>query len=261
MSSPFVLDVLRTETVAPEIVRVWLGGPNVDAYHDNGFADRYTKLYFAPPGVVYDDPTDLDGIRASRPDDEWPRARTYTIRDWDEEAGELAIDFVLHGDAGIAAGWAAAAGAGDQLTMWGPGGAYRPDPDADWHLVVADDAALPAADAVLRSLPEGATVVGVVELAVPERLGYLDPRFVDDLVLIDRSTGPGLAAAVRSLDLPDGIGDAFVHGELLDVREVRRDLVDRGFPTDRLSLSGYWREGKDEDGFQAEKRELAGRPG
>lgn len=253
---PFVLDVLRTEEVAEGIVRIVLGGPTFDTYEDNGFADRYAKLLFAPPGVTYDDPTDIAGIREQRPPEEHPRSRTYTIRWWHPEDHELAIDFVLHGDAGIAAPWAASARPGDRIVALGPGGAYRPDPTAAFHLFVADDAALPAVAAALDELPDDAEVFAVIALDVVSRASYLGDRFADRIQVIDRSEGPALDVATAALTLPDGDGQAFVHTELSMVRPLKAMLRDR-FEGDRLSLSGYWREGKDEDGFQAEKRTLA----
>ena len=44
----------------------------------------------------------LREVRRDLPPEQWPKSRTYTIRSWDPVAGELAIDFVHHGDAGIA---------------------------------------------------------------------------------------------------------------------------------------------------------------
>ena len=73
-----------------------------------------------------------------------PRRRTYTVRRWDEAAGELTLDFVSHGDEGLAGPWAAAAVPGDQIALQGPGGEYAPDPAADWHLFAGDASALPA---------------------------------------------------------------------------------------------------------------------
>jgi len=249
---PLVFEVLRRETVGDGIIRVVIGGPGFDRFQDNGFTDRYVKLQFAPEGIIYDDPTDVETI-AGRPPAERPRMRTYTIRWIDDAAKELAIDFVLHGDAGIAARWARHAAPGEQVVAGGPGGAYRPDPAADWHLFVADDAALPAVAAALDDLPDDAAVVGVVALDVPGRAAYLGERFADRFQVIDRVTGPSLTAAVEGLELPGGEGHAFVHTELGEVRSLRTLLRGR-FSPERLSLSGYWREGKDEDGFQAEKR-------
>jgi hypothetical protein len=47
-----------------------------------------------------------------------------------------------------------------------------------------------------------------------------------------------------------------VHGEAGFVKELRRLLrVERSIPMDQLSISGYWRTGQDEDGWQSTKRE------
>lgn len=255
---PITLEVLRTEMVAQEIVRVWLGGDGFAEFEDNETTEQYVKLLLAPPGVTYGPDEDVETLRTARPVEERPRVRTYTVRHVDHDARELAIDFVLHGDAGIAAPWAAAARPGDTISFMGPGGNWSPDPHAPWHLIAGDDTALPAIDAALRALPDDAAVVGVVDLVIPERAEYLDPRFRSSLRVIGPD-GPGLAAALEEIDLPEGPGVAFVHGELGVIRGLRPRLVERGFTRDRLSISGYWREGKDEDGFQAEKRAEAER--
>ena len=50
--------------------------------------------------------------------------------------------------------------------------------------------------------------------------------------------------------------DHYVHGEAGFVKELRRHLrLDRGVPRERMSVSGYWRRGSDEDGWQASKRD------
>ncbi len=49
---------------------------------------------------------------------------------------------------------------------------------------------------------------------------------------------------------------AFVHGEAAAVKELRRYLrLERGLGLDRLSISGYWRLGLDDEGWRASKRE------
>ncbi len=67
-------------------------------------------------------------IQASFPQSDWPVVRTYTVRAWDATRHELTIDFVVHGDHGIAGPWAASAQPGDRIFLTGPGGAYAPDP-------------------------------------------------------------------------------------------------------------------------------------
>lgn len=253
----FEVEVRRREWVAPHLVRVTFGGDGIAGYDHNGFTDRYVKLVFPRPGVDYPEPFDLAAIREQFPAEQRPVLRTYTIRSFDPDAGELAIDFLHHGDEGIAAPWAASAQPGDRLLMLGPGGAYAPDPTAGWHLFVGDAAALPAIAAAVEALPAGASIVAVLEVADDAEAAYLAlPAGAEIHWLHHDGAEPDLLAAVRDLDFASSDVHAFVHGELGTMRELRRHLLDdRGVTPERLSLSGYWRRGKDEDGFQAEKAE------
>jgi NADPH-dependent ferric siderophore reductase len=66
----------------------------------------------------------------------------------------------------------------------------------------------------------------------------------------------GLVDALEDADWPDGDVQAFVHGEATSVREVRRFLVvDRGVPGEALSVSGYWKRRRTEDGWREDKPE------
>jgi NADPH-dependent ferric siderophore reductase len=56
--------------------------------------------------------------------------------------------------------------------------------------------------------------------------------------------------------LPDGRGNAFVHGEATAVRFVRRHLVlERGLSVEQLSASGYWKLRRTDEEWRAEKRD------
>jgi NADPH-dependent ferric siderophore reductase len=71
-----------------------------------------------------------------------------------------------------------------------------------------------------------------------------------------RPVGQALVEAVTGFELADGLPQVFVHGEAGFVKELRRVLrVERALPLERLSISGYWRLGHNEDGWQASKRE------
>ena len=65
-----------------------------------------------------------------------------------------------------------------------------------------------------------------------------------------------LTEAVRTLELPSGEGQAFVHGEASSVRALRRHLlVERGLPAVTLSVSGYWKLRRTEEGWREDKAE------
>ncbi|WP_171113447.1 MULTISPECIES: siderophore-interacting protein [Streptomyces] len=250
--------VVRAERLTPHMQRVVLGGDGLAEFAAGTCTDHYVKLLFPPAeGVTYPEPFDLQRIREELPREQWPVTRTYTVRAWDPELRELTLDFVLHGDEGLAGPWAMRAQPGDTLRFMGPGGAYAPDASADWHLLAGDESALPAIAAALESLPDGAEVRAFVEVAGPEEEQKIDSGA--EVVWLhrgDRPIGEALVEAVRALEFPEGRVQAFVHGEAAFVKELRGLLrMERQIPRQDLSISGYWRLGHNEDGWQAAKRE------
>jgi NADPH-dependent ferric siderophore reductase len=167
-----VLTVLHRERIAPHTVRITAGGPGFGALRVNGFTDKYAKIIFADPGLGLTPPYDLAALRDSLPPGRQPVTRTYTLRRADARRQQVDIDFVVHGDKGIAAPWAARAEPGDLLTLSGVGGAYRPDPGSDWHLLAGDESALPAICAATEALPVGARGIAYLETSDPGE--YLD---------------------------------------------------------------------------------------
>jgi NADPH-dependent ferric siderophore reductase len=242
------------------MIRVVLGGEGLTGFPAGEFTDHYVKLLFPPPGASYGVPFDVEQVRADLPPEQWPVTRTYTVRAWDPDNGELTIDFVHHGDEGLAGPWAASAAPGDRIQMFGPGGAYAPSPQADWHLLVGDESALPAIGVALTRLPAGAPALVFVEVEGPqeEQTDLVLGEGVQ-LVWVHRGVqapGEAVVAAVRSAQLPVGSGHLFVHGEAGLVRELRLHLrAERGLVPEFTSISGYWRRGRTEDRWQAEKRD------
>ncbi|MER6985029.1 siderophore-interacting protein, partial [Streptomyces carpinensis] len=249
--------VVRTERLTPHMQRVVLGGEGLADFSADTCTDHYVKLLFPADGVTYPEPFDMERIRAEFPREQWPVTRTYTVRAWDPEHRELSLDFVIHGDEGLAGPWSLLARPGETVRFVGPGGAYAPDASADWHLLAGDESALPAIARSLESLPAGATAHAFVEVAGPEEEQKIDSEV--EVVWLhrgDRPVGEALVEAVRALRFPAGRVHAFVHGEAGFVKELRRLLrVEHAVPREDLSISGYWRLGHNEDGWQASKRE------
>ncbi|MDO9395660.1 MAG: siderophore-interacting protein [Herbiconiux sp.] len=234
------LEVLRREQLSPHLVRLHLGGPGFAAFTDNGFTDRYVK-------IVFGDVT-----------------RTYTVRSVEADRGQIAVDFVVHGDEGIAGPWAAAAEPGETVTFSGPGGAYAPDADADWHLFAGDESALPAIAAALEALPAEAVGVAFVEVGgEADEIEVAHPAGLELRWLHRGDAVPGtsgvLAEAVGGYAWREGRVQVFAHGER-EAMKALRDVffVQRGLERRDVSISGYWAYGRTEDRFQAEKREPIG---
>jgi len=254
---PHSARVVRTERLTPHMQRVVLGGEGLADFTTGSCTDHYVKLIFPAEGVTYPEPFDMSVIREEFPRDQWPVTRTYTVRHWNPEHRELTLDFVVHGDEGLAGPWAANVQPGELVRFNGPGGAYAPDVSADWHLLAGDESALPAIAAALEALPAGVVAHAFVEVSDPAEEQKID----SDVEVVwlhrgDRPTGEALVDAVRALEFPEGRVHAFVHGEAGFVKELRRLLrVECAFSREDLSISGYWRLGHNEDGWQASKRE------
>src|SRR6204780_502255 len=167
-----ILAALHREWLRPHTGRITAGGPGFEALRMNKFTDKYANIIFAAPGLGLTPPYDLAALRESLPPDRLPVTRTYTLRRAVTERQQVTIDFVVHGDEGIAAPWAAHAEPGDVLTLSGAGGAYRPDPDCDWHLLAGDESALPAICSALEALPGDARGLAYLETSDPGQ--YLD---------------------------------------------------------------------------------------
>ncbi|MFJ9942393.1 siderophore-interacting protein [Streptomyces erythrochromogenes] len=251
--------VVRTERLSPHMVRLVLGGEGLADFGAGEYTDHYVKLLFAPEGVTYPAPWDLERIRGDFPRAQWPRQRAYTVRHWDPVHLELTLDFVVHGDEGLAGPWAARAQPGELVRFLGPGGAYAPDPAAGWHLLIGDESALPAIAAAMERMPLGARVHAIVEIDGPaDELKIATPDGITPLWLHrgDRPVGEAIVETVQAMEFPSTDVHAFVHGEAGFVKDLRRHLrLERGIPRERLSISGYWRLGETDEGWRAIKRD------
>lgn len=251
-------EVLRTEQLTPHMVRVVLGGDGLTDFQCGDYTDHYVKLIFRHPDAPGLDLETFNPATTDLPRDVWPVTRTYTIRSWSAERYELTIDFVTHGDSGLAGPWAANAQVGEEMWLRGPGGSYRPDITADWHLFIGDDSALPAIAAAWEQIPEDHTAHAIVE--VPGQDGVVPlpisrTKTVDWIFRDNAPAGVPLVRAVEQLSQRKGRGQAFVHGEAQAVKAIRRLLfVNWQMPKQDVSISGYWRTGNTEDQWQAGKK-------
>src|SRR5919112_5566536 len=149
--------VESAEWITPTLVRVELGGPGLDGFEAPDATDAYVNVAIPPAGAPYDGVFVPSDVREAHDREHWPARRRYSVRSWD--GALLTLDVVVHGERGVGGPWAANAAPGDVLVFEGPGGGYRPDPEADWHLLVGDESALPAIAASLEAVPAGTPAV------------------------------------------------------------------------------------------------------
>ncbi|HXV94814.1 MAG TPA: siderophore-interacting protein [Pseudonocardia sp.] len=242
-TAPRLLQVQRSERITPRMVRVTLGGDELAGFGGEG-PDRRIKMFFPAPGQ------DRPAVpRATSGGPLWPTGqprpaiRTYTVRRFDAEAGELDVDFVLHSGHGPAAAWARDARPGTWVGVSEPGGRYEPDPAAEHHVVIGDESALPAVATVLEALPQDVPALVFVEVADADEEqplpGTATVRWVHRG---GRPAGEPLAEVVRTAELPSGHVQVWLSGESACVRDLRRHLLDeRGVDRRSVYATGYWR--------------------
>lgn len=266
-------EVVRTEQLSAHMIRVVLGGNGFDTFKPSVFTDSYVKVVFVRYDVdvaALPQPLTLDSFDGL-PDEQRPVIRTLTVRRADPLAREIAIDVSVHGDHGVVGPWASSAQPGDSVYLMGPGGAYAPDPDADWHLLAGDESALPAIAAALETLPTGAVGKVFIEVAGPDdeialdapdgvELNWLHRGGRADLVGQERAgDNAPLIKAVTTAAWPSGQVQVFIHGEAQAVMHNLRPYIrkERGVDAKWASISGYWRRGRTEETFRQWKKELA----
>lgn len=217
-----VLQVRRVETTSAHFRSITFSGDALAGFVSASF-DDHVKLI-------------LDSGNAE------PVLRDYTPRRHDADAGELTIEFALHGD-GPAARWAAQAAPGQQVTIAGPRGSFIVPMDYDWHLFAGDETALPAVSRRLEELPAGTRAIAVLQVSeAADRRRF--ERSAAALELHHVADTDALIAAVRALALPAGSGYAWCAGEAGAMAALRRVLVDeKGHDRHAIRAAAYWKRG------------------
>lgn len=243
-----VLTVGRVVRLTPRMVRVTLGGDDLAGFQSLDPED-HIKVFFPRLGETMPVLPTLGPQGISLPEGApRPIARDYTPRRYDEAAGELDVDFVIHGD-GPASAWAEQAAPGQVLGVGGPRGSHVVPYAFDWYLLCGDETVLPSIARRLEEFPAGARVIAFVEVAGPSEEQPLSTRANLDLTWLYRNGAePGttdlLERAVRELDFPAGDYYAWISGEATSLRPIRRHLLhERGANKDWVHFSGHWKRG------------------
>lgn len=175
---PFVLRVLRVESVTAHFVRVTFTGDDLEHFGTIGFDQRIKVVLPGTDGEYadfgqYEEAGDWYDRWRALPTGERNVFRTYTVRRIDPHARELDVDFVIHHEPGPAGRWAQNAVAGSTVVIVGPDQrSIGPGGGRDWHpgtatrvLLAGDETAVPAICSVLSQLTPD--MVADVFLEVP----------------------------------------------------------------------------------------------
>lgn len=251
------LEVLRVVDVTPGMRRVTLGGAElaahtaangyrVAAFRSDGFDDEFKILLHHPDAPEPVGPTQADGVLNWPRGDEHLLLRTYTVRRWDPEAGEIDVDFVQHG-IGPATSWATSVRPGERMQIAGPKMSAPHPQGADWVLIAGDETALPAIARWLEEWPAGARAQVFIEVAEPGHRQRLPEHDGVEITWLSRDGAePGtttlLFDAIRDAEWWPGTVFAWVAGETLTLAPIRRWLRnEKELPKSQVDVTGYWR--------------------
>ncbi len=241
---PRALKVLRKKSVTPHMLRVTLGGTQLDGFPQDANGG-YIKLRLSP----------------GNGDTEKPLVRTYTVRHHDPETRELDVDFVIHDSDGPAANWAQTCKPGDEIMVGGPGPKKLLDFTADWFLLVGDMSALPAISTNIERMSPDAKGYAVLEIIDESDRQDLDspPNLQVDWIVNRDPERPNsvLLDHVKALDWLPGRPSVWVAGEFSQSLSIRTLMKSgRQVTREHMYASSYWQIGQTEDGHKVSKRQV-----
>lgn len=263
-SGAFRASVLRSALITPHMVRVTFGSDELRHLPHRGF-DQWFRLFLPRPDGITDFATvpEAFGIGGyvkylTSKSGTRPPFRNYTVREFRPEQGELDVDFVSHGEDGIAGPWSRSAQPGETVVIIDQGRGFDPKDNTDFLLLAGDESALPAIAGILRDLPRTAQGLALLEVSDPvdkQELNYPDGFTVQWLPRSEEPAEHSESAQVRpgSVALrhvqdfaptrPQTL-HAYLVGEQNLATQGRRHLVAAGVPKNRIDFIGYWRIGR-----------------
>ena len=227
--------VTNVQRVAPDMVRLTIGGSELAGFTSNGAAD-HIKLFLPNPetGVI-------TSPRDGNPAAVISRDFTPLVREG-AEGTEIDLDFYTHVNPGPAASFALNASVGSVLMIGGPRGSRSFPAGVKRLLVIADETALPSASRWVADAPADAEVVVIATVTGDGAWvqNYVGERAT--VIVTPNEAEPAIAALTNV-----GITDEtfiFVAGNAANLIPIRRHLRRvLELPAAQVAVSGYWRTG------------------
>lgn len=234
------LTLAAREWIAPDFVRVRLTGSDLAGFDSLG-ADDHMRLFFVDGDRAGSGDVSVEELRASP-------SREYTPLAWG--ADWLDVEFAVHGDAGLAAPWAATAALGSVIGVGGPRGSMVLEGEPDGWLLAGDETAIPAIRRFAAQIPAGTPARIAIEVRGTEHEVDVDaPVDVEWIHRGDAPAGTALATFLDALNPADRPGEApfvFVAAESSIVKPGRALLERWGIDTTHAVVKGYWKRGEAE---------------
>jgi NADPH-dependent ferric siderophore reductase len=215
-----VTDVSRP---TPRVVRVVVQG-DLEDWPEPGAA-AHTKIFLpdAPDGPVL---------------------RTYTVRDWNRERGEVTIDMAMNDGRGPATQWASRATPGMTLELGGRNrSGFAPSEAGGSYLFAGDETAVPAITTCVATLPPGSAATVILEVADAQEQQPLESEADLDIRWLYDDGKADFSASVLDAVAELKPTHVWVACEAQTMRVIRRALLDSGFPVSQMTTRGYWKRG------------------
>lgn len=230
--------VSKIITLSPHLLRIVVAGESLNGF-PTGMQGSHVKVV-----LPSEDNSDI-------------KMRSYTIRWFNPESKELALDFVVNRHSGPATDWAKQAKVGDSLGIAGPGALKMTNYDHHSYLLVGD---LTSINAINGYVPRYKKDVDVrVILSVPTRADIIALDYDDagntEWFIEEEATQTLQEQVLQTAKNMAKDTHVFLGLEAGSIRSLRPLLQDE-LAFDRLNLSvvGYWKEGVDADRFGAQKK-------
>ncbi len=250
------LDVLAVEDVTPGMRRVVVGGPSMDAHvrdgvelppvRSTGFDDDVKVLPVDPitGKLPFPVPENAGDGTVDWPPGSFPYGRTYTVRRFDDERREMALDFAAH-EGGLAADWAKTVQPGQKILVAGPKHSAGLPVGVDWMLIAGDETALPAIAHCLEKLPADLPATVVIEVSEHAHRQELTSAAPVDITWLCRTDSGGesrLVETVQRAQWRPGQPYLWVAGEASTIKPLRRwAKVDKDIAKQFVEIAGYWK--------------------
>lgn len=239
-----VTTVQSATRITPHMVRVVVHSQDLAGFTSLGFDDHVKLLFPDASGQLQLPAPGSEGL----PLELREKMRDYTPTQYDAQANTLTIDFAVH-DAGPATAWALQAAPGQQLGIAGPRGSFIIPTAFDGHLLIGDDAALPAIARRLQELPAGTRAIALVEVDSAADEQPLSSAANAQIHWVHRNGRPageaeGLLQALAQLDAPVGDYHCWVALEASAAKALRAALVDQYAAHPKWTkAAAYWKRG------------------
>jgi NADPH-dependent ferric siderophore reductase len=235
------IEVLSKEQLSPHLMRINFHGSDLEDF-PVGFEGGYIKLI-------------LEQDKKNIPEDIRPKMRSYTVSCFDNKSKILTIDLMVNNHKGHTSTWAMNTTPGDKVVIAGPGPRKLTNYGAKKYIFFGDLTSINALLGTANLIPS--TSCGEIFLLVPSledrreiavnknlRLNWLPADETDYFT--------DIASQTEWID-QDTI--VFAAGEANRIKSLKNYLTSHiGLSLDQLFISGYWREGLNDEEYRAEKK-------